>query len=108
MGGAKAERSDGLGRPLRVGERVTDRLMADDRRRTAALLRLGKIQRPLEGRTHQPDGEDADDRRGACEAGFDERLAPTARPDQAIAGPAQVVLPDLRVPRRAGAGGSTT
>jgi hypothetical protein len=42
-GGAQAERTGGLDRHLRVGERVADRLMADDRRHAAALLRLGEI-----------------------------------------------------------------
>src|SRR5258708_30734699 len=101
MRGAQAERTDGLDRHLRVGERVADSLMADDRRRAPAHLRLCKIQRTVEGRTHQPDGKDADDWRGAGEARFDECLAPAARPEQVIGVRAYVVQPELRLQMRA-------
>jgi len=43
--------------------------------------------------------------RGAGEAGFDERLAPAARPDQEIGGRAYVVQPELRLQMRAVADG---
>ena len=62
---------------------------------------LAKFQRVTEGRPHQPDSEDADDWRGAGEAGFDECLAAAARPDQVIRRRAYVVQPELRLQMRA-------
>ena len=62
---------------------------------------LAKFSRAVEGRTHQTDGEETDDRRGAGEAGFGERLAAAARPDQVIGGRVYVDQPELWLQMRA-------
>ena len=66
---------------------------------------LAKFSRAVEGRTHQTDGEETDDRRGAGEAGFGERLAAAARPDHVIGGRVYVVQPELWQEMRAVANG---
>jgi hypothetical protein len=69
------------------------------------LFRPGEVQRPIKGRTHQADGEDPNDWCGAGEAGFNQRLAPAAQPDQVICRRAYVVQPKLRLQMRAVANG---
>src|SRR5258708_13087806 len=86
-GGWPAKGAHRLDRRLRVGQRVTDRLVFDDWDRPAAPLGAREGQRRVEGGTHQTDSEHADDRRPPGAAGPDQAPAAAHGADDVLPRP---------------------